>query len=157
MMATRNNSKSWWQVEIEDDSALSGAATASLLSLIAKKTGSTHAAVLSVEGAGERLSELQTEQEIVVPIERLLSTVRDIVQFDWADFFLADNEIQVRQIRRDEPYTKSLRKCLVLVRAVDDTYFYVYGTSPELREALGKAFSECSSKCGEPEDLDFPE
>jgi len=147
----------WWQVEIEDESALSGVATARLLALIAQYSRLTHARVLSVEGAGPRLPELQVDTGIVVPIERLLPIVESMVQFGWADFFLTDNEIQARLIRRDEEYADSLRKCSVLVRAVDHTYFYVYARLPQLQEALRGAYPGASTKLGEPENLDYPE
>jgi hypothetical protein len=146
----------WWQIEIEDNSFLSGGATANLLSLISIEEELQYAAVLSLEGANVSLLN-SDKNKYVFPIEELISTLDNIAQVDWGDFFLTKDKNQASLICKEESYPESLSKCSVLVRAVDDTYFYVYGKQVKLKAVLEEAFPGSVSKYGSPETLDYPE
>lgn len=146
----------YWQIEIADETSLSGMAMARLIEFLSIETGSSFLFLRAVEGGGARISEVSSENGETVYVEDFLSIAKEITQFDWGDFYLCVNEDEASRIQEVTEYPQSLRLCEVLVRAVDDTYFYIYGKDERLKLHIIKRNTKAKVKLGSPESLDFP-
>jgi hypothetical protein len=150
-------SEEWWQIVIEDESALSGESLIRLLKLVSPNIEVHFVAVDDIEGGGAGISRLMNNgAPLVLSLQAVLDSAESVVQFDWGDFFLFQNKEQALQVLPGEPYSDSVCKALVTVRAVDDTYFYVYTRSQDLVEAILEKYSEAEVWKSPLKKLEFP-
>ena len=93
-------------------------------------------------------------------MEHFSARLPEVFQVDWASFFFCRSEQEARQITAEEPMHASMTKSLFTLRAVDNTYFYLY--LPEERfdrrvlEELQSRFSHIEIKTDTLDHLDFP-
>ncbi|MGK5595740.1 MAG: hypothetical protein ACSNEK_10350 [Parachlamydiaceae bacterium] len=78
----------------------------------------------------------QKENE-VIHLEDFLAILPDVLQFEWGDFFLFE-EPPTKWYDPDErvPYPLLVSHADTTIRAIDQTYIYVYTPYPAIVEAL---------------------
>ena len=148
----------WWQVVIADESALSGESLIRLLQLVSQHVSAQFVVLDDIEGAGEGINGLVSDDEtlLVLSVQAVIDCARAVVQFDWGDFFLLGHKEEAVQWLPGAPYDDSVRKALVTIRAVDDTYFYIYTRNKDLVDVLVKNYPQAEVWKGPIKGLEFP-
>lgn len=148
----------WYQIEIKSDAALSGPSLAQLIRTIARGAPViTAVGVTDIEGAGDDLeSRFPRDRVTILDLDTFLVSVTDIDQFDWGDFFLARVSSDLLGVQPSASYEEILPRVLATVRAVDDTYFYVYTRDRAIAQRLHNAHRDSRLKEGNLAELDFP-
>lgn len=147
---------SGWQVIIRDPAFLSGTSLRQIASVIASCARSKFVAVRDVEGSGKSIPELAADVGIL-GLDELLELAVGITQIDWGDFFFCDTSQKAGTISHDDDYVAAIPKADVTLRCVDDTFYYVYGTSSRLLAELINVLPSGDTKHGELADLDYPD
>jgi hypothetical protein len=148
-------SNNWVQIVIEDP-PLSGESLVRLLQIVLGSSKITTVVVCNVEGAGIDSLRQEYDQVPHMSIDRFVESASSAKQFDWGDFYLCDSEENALAIACDEKPHGNLTKAAGLIRAVDDTYFYIYTPSDALRFLIGPPLSIQEVKISGFDDLDFP-
>jgi hypothetical protein len=144
----------WYQVEICDPSALSGDSVVRLLTELATLLPVARVVVSRAEGSGPGFNALFPElMELDVPT--IVSHAQQVTQFDWADFFLVDTPGAVADVSPSGDYREILPRTLATVRAVDDTYFYLYTRDRATAETVARTHIGAKIDARRIEDLDF--
>ncbi|MCK6449017.1 MAG: hypothetical protein L6Q99_21690 [Planctomycetes bacterium] len=145
-----------WQIVVTDPNNLSGASVAAMLQNVADLCGAEHVMVLRAQGAGEgipgQLARARaTGSDVAAQVAR---RVRDFTQLDWADFALFSSR------QPFDPglssYSYAVSTCKVLLRCVDDEYFYVYGRDRAALGALTSVLANVQVKECSLGELEFP-
>ena len=169
-----------WQLVVKDPMLLSGASVAGTLRTLAALTKADIAVIDEVEGGGNGRLQLMSAKLIICTIREALEMVERMTQFDWGDFYMFRNRGAARALAPNTSYVppppgiggmsgdsggwsppkesvaSRVAKSLVTLRCVDNTYFYIYGSSPSLCDALRSALDISEEKVGEMDDLDYP-
>jgi hypothetical protein len=94
--------------------------------------------------------------------EEVVQIAAKYPQFDWGDFFLFPTAEAASSAIRESPSTNEswypfwVLRSLAVIRCVDDTYFYFYGTDHVLRDWVIKTLRPMEFKEGAVSELDFP-
>jgi len=145
---------SWYQVIIEDSDALSGKSILKILRVITQNSIVEYVYVSIVEGA--MIQSLFPFVNKFTNSRDVLNAVKSVTQIDWADFFFYNN-VPDSEPSQKESYPSSIGKSDLLLRCVDDTYFYVYTKNKFLVEELQSEYSNASVTKGELEYFEYPE
>jgi hypothetical protein len=97
-----------------------------------------------------------SEREDLVDGSELIRTLRSIAQVDWGDFALVPDDEKASQLRALDP-VELVARCVVLVRAVDSAFLYLYGSPPPPPNSLRSLFVDATLKQGPLTELDFPD
>ena len=89
----------------------------------------------------------------VVPIEEI--EVGDVVACE-EEFHAYGLEPGVESERPVPPYPTAVRAAAATIRAVDDTYFYIYTTNRSIVESLRQRFGNDELVWKKPDELSFP-
>ncbi len=145
-----------WQLVVRDPSWLSGPAVAEVISNIADGVGARFVVVGEVEGRGEVRGRLLSPDLLVFSVEELVDLSRKMIQFEWGDFFLLRTGEEAGLIHEEDSYPAQISESLVVIRCVDNTYFYVYGTDAATRATVVERLDISESKEGLLAELDYP-
>jgi hypothetical protein len=149
--------ENWYQIEIEDESALSGPSLMRLVRTLAEVRAVEAVVVIGAEGAGPNFATMFPSDEMVeLEIGEFVNRASLVTQFDWGDFHLANQRGDLAGLEVTTPYEEVLPRTFASVRAVDDTYFYVYTRSNAAMEAVTRAYPAARVHAGCIQDLDFP-
>lgn len=147
----------WFQIEIEDDSALSGRSLARLVRTVADTAPVTVVGFMGAEGAGPGFRAKFPEGRLtILELERFTERLNDVAQFDWGDFLLTRTESDLCGLQPAK-YEDILPRTVAVIRAVDDTYFYVYTRDMKVARAILDAYPEAISSERKMSSLEFPE
>ena len=145
----------WNLIVIEDSSALPGKSICNAINLITGIIEIRFIVISDLQGAG--IAKLKKFSEKAVELNTTLNFINEVTQFDWCNFFLFSNRPKnINEILSGD-YANSISKTTTTVRAVDDTYIYVYTPYNEIVEIFNKNYCLESVKSGLLQDLDFPE
>jgi hypothetical protein len=145
----------WYQIVIQDETDLSGSALKRLVRIIAEILPVHFVVICDAEGAGPNFTSVFPPGQIVeLELGKFTSVVMEVVQFDWGDFFLMLRDGQLNSCA--PPYADMLPRALATIRAVDDTYFYVYTSDMKTADELCRAYPAAQRQAGKFSDLDFP-
>ena len=152
-----HGAKRCWQLVLRDESLLSGRAVARMIRYLADCTESRSATVRDVEGGGESLPQLVDWdfRQAEVGIDDLVNMVGRMDQIDWADFVLGPRPSTSGE-RGHQPDWHAVTESAVVLRCVDDEFFYIYGTSMPLLDVLKRDLCPVMVKQGYVGELDFP-
>jgi hypothetical protein len=89
-------------------------------------------------------------------IKDLLKVLNDVEQFDWGDFFLFKEYPNQWNNPGEEPYPYVVAQSDTTVRAIDDTYIYIYTPYPEIVKAIQENYLLESIKSDTLDNLDYP-
>ena len=88
------------------------------------------------------------------PIKAFFELLEGAEQIDWASVYLCKTQEAAETIGERERSESALKKAEVLVRVVDQTYYYVYAPVARLSKLRDRLVGE--EKLGRPEELDYP-
>jgi hypothetical protein len=112
--------------------------------------------IRDVEGAGASIARLSTGITVMT-VDDLLIVAAGIIQIDWGDFFFCGAKSKAESISQHDAYAVAVAKADVTLRCVDDTFFYVYGTSSQLLSSLVGVLPFEQTKEGDLLELDYPD
>lgn len=91
----------------------------------------------------------------VMTVSSLLKLLKEAEQVVWATIFFCHSKEAAETITGAEDFVSALEKSQGLVRVVDATYYYIYGSVKNFENLSVTFIGE--QKEGFAEDLDFPE
>ena len=146
------NIQMWYLVVIKDLQALPGKNLLKVLDIIQTKISFKFVFLDDIQGAG--ILNLSEKENKFLLYTDIIADIKKVTQFDWGDFFLFNT------VPKDWDRSKDYSDLVILtdttVRAIDDTYIYVYSPYEEVSNALTKSF-EVESVCLDTvENLAFP-
>ena len=148
----------WTQIEIRDETALAGSSASRLVNILAHVLPVKYVIVGRAEGAGPDFAKIfKSEGFAPFSLDEFIRNAEVVTQFDWADFYLVREHDQLAGLGPMSPYPDLLAQALAIVRAVDDTYFYVYVRDETAADAVIAAYPHSLRKRGTIEDLEFPD
>jgi hypothetical protein len=146
----------WHQIIIEDSQALPGTSVHNLIKTILKAVDLQYIITANLEGAGTYYLEEQLKGH-TGKINEFLNVVTSVKQFDWGDFYLFRKPPTETNNYNTKEYEKVIPQTDVTIRAVDDTYLYVYTQDPLVIKHIKDFFEIESDKVATIYDLDFPD
>lgn len=153
-MSAKDSENDWWQVIIEDEDSLSGDSVAKTLSIIFNHLQPILVVLDDIEGAGIGVLRKRSDVAGIEP-SQLLEMLKAVVQLDWCDFYLVDNDVAIKTMFK-KPYWEIISSTIATVRAVDDTYFYIYTKDYSLVQILLKEHPDAEIKKDDIKNLDYP-
>ena len=163
-LASSNNSQmkevikadqKWYFVIIEDNKALPGKSLIELLNHLLNIIKFPFVIVDKVYGAG--INNLVQYEDEIIKIDELLKILPEVGQFDWGDFFLFLKYPETWKNPPKESYPYVVSQTDTTVRAVDDTYMYVYTPFEEIVSALKENYIIENIQIDLIQNLEFPE
>jgi hypothetical protein len=159
----KNIKTQWIQIIIRDEEALPGKNLHKIINLIKNLINVSFIILNDIDGAGTiingigtTISFLRNLQGEAVRLEEVLTSIFETKQFDWGDFFLFS------EYPTDWNYTGLKLSPMVAqttstVRAVDDTYIYIYTPFEAVLEELKKKYEIESIRVDDVANLDYPQ
>lgn len=147
-----------WLLIVDDPLSLSGSSAASVISFLASRTRSTSVVVRDLEAGGPTLPKIRTgpvDGRAFRPVE-ITELVEQLVQIDWGDFFFFSNRESMEAFTANTSIKDGVGIADVVLRCVDDGYFYFYGTDLRLFDDLKGAYPDCETTRAPIVELAFP-
>lgn len=108
-----------------------------------------------LEGAG--ITNLIKDDEIlVIHIDEFLKRICTVEQFDWGDFFLFNFFPSNWKTFKTRSYPEIISLTETTIRAIDDSYIYIYTPHDEIIKLIKDNYSLQEIKKGSLEILDYP-
>jgi len=143
----------WFMAVIRDPFDLAGQSVFEILSIIKKLMDPHFVLISDLEGAG--ITTLNSKEPILFNDE-FLKNILSVKQFDWADFFLFNDFPVFWQTLAGKTYAEIISLTSTTIRAVDDTYIYIYTPSDTLVKLIKDNYLVEEIKKGMLVDLDYP-
>ncbi|MGK5595738.1 MAG: hypothetical protein ACSNEK_10340 [Parachlamydiaceae bacterium] len=100
--------------------------------------------------------QLHKRENEVLPLEKVLQVLPEVGRFDWGDFYLFEKE-PLEWIRDHQlTYPEIISQSDTTVRAIDDTYIYVYTPHESIVQVLQACQGLESITTDKLENLSFP-
>jgi hypothetical protein len=154
-MSNQENMKTdiWSLAIIKDLDGLPGKNICKIFQTMQKIEPFKYVILNDINGAGiTNLTEIENKLTV---LEDIITDIEKVVQFDWGDFFLFKEVPQLWK-SEEKSYDKLIPKTGTTVRAVDDTYIYVYTPYCDIVEALKQSYDIEEIKSGSLDLLDYP-
>lgn len=152
----------WFLIIIRDEFALPGDSIFNIFQILLKVINLNFVILNDINGAGKDgknglILSLQEKENQIIKIDDLLKVLCDVKQFDWGDFFLFKDYPQ----KWENPggitdYPNLFIQTDTTIRAIDDTYIYVYTPSQEIVNGLKQNYEIESIKLDLLENLEYP-
>lgn len=152
-----NNSKlesNWDQIVIFDEAALPGKSIFDIIKIILKVIEFRFVIIDDINGA--LVSNLLEIENKIIDLNNLLEIIISVKQLDWGDFFLFREYPQSWINYKKEKYFNIIGQTDTTVRAVDDTYIYVYTPYKKITNLIKENYKIESIKTDSLEKLDYP-
>ena len=147
-------SDQWKLIVIPDPKAIPGKSIYDLVFLLSKIVSIKYVFLADLSGAGPFFA--INENKSILEISKFLKMVSSVTQFDWGDFFLFSyNPNNIEEIKNLD-YQKVIELTETTIRAVDDTYMYVYTPYEEVSSIIIKNYRVESVQGGKLEIEDYP-
>lgn len=154
---TKTTSKMWHLVTIEDAAGLPGKSICDMIKLFLQAITFNFIIIDDIYGAAEAVAVLEKQEGVVLQINDFLQIAEMVIQFDWGDFFLfTENPIEWKN-SKNVLYPSIIAQTSTTIRAIDDTYIYIYTPHQELVDLIAKNYKIESTKFDYLENLDYPE
>lgn len=148
---------SFHEIEFEVSDVLSGELVGEVVDTIAAVVACCGVAVARAEGAGPRFARVFGGAELrIFSLDEFRALVVDVQQFDWGDFYLLNHADALSEIESAAAYAVLIPRAVATVRAVDDTYIYVYARDSRVADEVVSKFPGCTRRTANLEDLTFP-
>ena len=145
----------WYLITIEDPAALPGNSILKVINHIKLVINFKYVILDRIDGAF--ISSLIEYENIPIKINTLSNLLPEVVQFDWGDFFLFKKYPSNWNNFKNERYPFVISQSDTTVRAIDDTYIYIYTPFNEIVKIIEDNYEIESIKNGLLQDLDYPE
>lgn len=144
----------WHQITIVDPNALPGKSIFDVIQHLLKLINFKFVVNNDIVGAG--ISFFKENENKVMDINTFLSNLFEVVQFDWGDFFLFKDYPENWINSKKDSYPFQISKTDTTVRAIDDTYIYVYTPYHDVVNVLKENYEIEIVKYDLLEKLDYP-
>ncbi len=153
-----NQSNKWHLITIIDPEGLPGKNIFNIIQVILQFVDFEFIIINDIEGAGKNwlISDLQKKENRVMELNKFLPLLHDVSQFDWGDFFLFKNFPGNWANANKKNYPNLIGLTDTTVRAIDDTYIYVYTPFDEIVEIVKKNYEIDTFKTDILENLEHP-
>lgn len=155
MISNQKQKINWHQIVIFDENALSGNSIFDLIQIILNVINFKFIVLDDISGA--LVFPLQQMENEVIELNDLLKLIFNVKQFDWGDFFMFKEYPQNWSNHKGEPYSCVIAQTSTTIRAVDDTYLYIYTPYKEIVAVIKKNYKVESIKMNSLDKLDYPE
>jgi hypothetical protein len=148
----------WFLIIIKDDLPLPGKSFFDVISLLITCINFKFVIINDINGAAENglIYFLQKKEGKILSVQTILNILNDIIQFDWGDFFLFSEKPLNWENPQDYYYPTLIKQTDTTVRAVDDTYIYIYTPFQVIVDIIKSNYKIESVKEDALEKLDFP-
>ncbi|MGK5595743.1 MAG: hypothetical protein ACSNEK_10365 [Parachlamydiaceae bacterium] len=125
----------WHLLVLEIADELTGDALLHVLNLLMQIENYQYAILNDMFGApkkgrGPTVFHLQTLQNQILPIEKILKALPNIQQLEWGDFFFFEHyPNNWPGVEQGSYYPPLIKESVTTLRVVDQTYIYIYTTS----------------------------
>ena len=144
----------WYRISIIDSEGLPGKSIADVIQCLQKCIDFKFVVIDHIVGA--RISALLEKENAILEIKDLLEIIFEIAQFDWGDFFLFKEYPKKWDNSKNVSYPDVIKQTDTTIRAIDDTYIYVYTPYQEIVDILKKNYEIESLMTDSIDKLDYP-
>ncbi len=144
----------WHLIVIIDPQALPGSSILSIIRLVKQIVNFQFVILDDIDGAV--VSPLIQKEGIALKLDELLDMLPGVVQFDWGNFFLFKNYPEHWNQSNERSYPDLIAQTDTTIRAVDDTYLYIYTPYLEVVDLIKEIYDVESIKEGLLSELDYP-
>ena len=109
-----------------------------------------------IQGAAEAAAFLEKKENTLMELHDFLTIAIQVVQFDWGDFFLFQEIPKNWTNFQGELYPHIIAQTDTTIRAIDDTYVYVYTPYQEIVNIIKENYEIESIKTDSLDNLDYP-
>ena len=149
-----NIQPNWFLLSIEDPDALHGKSIINVIKHIECVMNFNHVVIDDIYGAVTR--DLIKNQNEIMLIGELLIELEKVAQFDWGDFFLFRDYPNHWNNSTDLGYPSLIAQTDTTIRAIDDTYIYIYTPHQKIVEILKENYKIEKELKGLLKDLEYP-
>ncbi len=150
-----DNSKSNWSlIIIADQKNLPGQSIFQILQTILQVVKYQYVIIDDIIGAG--VSNLINKENEILKVEDLLAIVREVIQFDWGDFFLFEEYPKFWKNTKNMTYAEVIIQTDTTIRAIDDGYIYVYTPSLKITNKIQENYIIDNISSGPLKNLSYP-
>ena len=143
-------------VSLDDPEAIPGISIKKVIESFLNSLSTRYVFLIDVEGAGS-YNMLQDEEFPLLPISKLLDYLPQVSQFNWVDFYFLKTFITEYEDFLKLDHYEKIAASETTVRAIDQSYIYVYTPYKEVAERVKTCgFKIDSIKEGELTSLDYP-
>ena len=147
----------WYQVVIEDPEWCTGPSFARYIQSVQSFITFDKGVLLSEEDWMNEIILLERKPDnLIIDISLMITRLQLISQIEWATVLLFDSEEQAKLIAPTDTLVSAIKKATICLRAVDNTYIYIYSFLPDLMTELQNRGVVKEIKTGPIESLDFP-
>lgn len=143
------------QIIIEDPECISGKSLSRLLGLLSINIAARYVVVDSVTSTSND-EILKQYDYTTLPVDELLSILDSITQIEWGDFYLYKTKEKADLYVAGLSYNEKIASCAALVRAIDNTYFYIYIKENVNVDGINLEYKINDQKILETGKLEFP-
>lgn len=155
IMNNKKEMKEWLLITIYDPRALPGKTIYEIIVLLLKLLDIKFVFLSDLEGVG--VSNLIIKETTpLVEISVFLERIQLVDQFDWGDFFLLSSFPENLEVFEGTSYEDAISLTETTVRAVDDSYIYIYTPYYEVVELIEEKFQIEKIKKGTLDTLEYP-
>lgn len=151
-----SNTRSLWNmIIIEDPEGLPGKTLNNVLDLIQSIVCFKYVILNDINGAF--VAPLVKQEGKIIEFQKISKIIKEVKQFDWGDFFLFKKyPDHWEKITKYFEYPEYILKSDTTVRAIDDTYVYIYTPYNEVVGLLQNHFIIETTKTDLLENLEYP-
>ena len=114
----------WYLLSIEDKKGLPGNSILEILQHVLHVIQFKYVIIEYLSGAV--INSLIQYENQPMELEIILDLLPNVKQFDWGDFFLFREYPMSWENNKKTPYHKVISQTETTIRAIDDTYIYIY-------------------------------
>jgi hypothetical protein len=142
---------SWHEIIVPDPDALSGGSVRRFLDSI---VGPANIRWVQIDDLVGAVFGLRDQARTTLPVGRFLDLVADATQYDWAFFFLHEDEPKAWPL--DATHRAMIADAKATVRLFDDSDFFIYTRDDALAEHLRRGHSSATYRRCAFEELSIP-
>ena len=157
-MFDNNLERDWFLLSIEDPEFLSGMSVLKTIMLTKQMINFEFVVLNDIEGSGRDwiIFNLRKKMNHVLKLEKFLKSLPHVIQFDWGDFFLFKDYPNHWNNSTDLGYPSLIAQTDTTIRAIDDTYIYIYTPHEKIVEILKENYKIEKELKGLLKDLEHP-
>ncbi len=145
----------WHLIIIDDPEGLPGKTIFNVLQLLHEIIHYKFVVLHDINGA--YVAPLVRQEGKIIKIQSIFNNIQNVKQFDWGDFFLfKEYPKHWEKIEGCIYYPNFIIKSDTTIRAVDDTYVYIYTPYAEIIKIMGNNFKIDAIKNDYLDNLDYP-
>lgn len=129
----------WYLVTIIDPEGLPGKNINNIIQVLMEKIRFKNVILSEIEGAG--IYNLSKQENQILDINIFLNMLSDVKQFDWGDFYLFQDYPHHWDYTNGLNYPQIISQTDTTIRAIDDTYIYIYTPYIDLVNVLKDKFT----------------